>query len=66
MTQDRLLTFREVCKILGVPVSTFYRGVREGRFPNWTVKVSKRGRRWRSSDIQQWIRDNTDPQPEDE
>ena len=48
--QDKLLRISEVIDILGVGESTFWAGVKTGRYPS-SVKLGPRITRWRLSDI---------------
>ena len=40
----------EVLKILGISRSTFYAGIKSGKYPN-PVKVGKRVSGWRTADV---------------
>jgi prophage regulatory protein len=53
---ERILRINEVSKISGLPVSSIYRLVREGKFPK-PVKLSARASGWISSNVQDWIND---------
>jgi prophage regulatory protein len=50
ITIDRLLKISEVINILAIGESTFWEGVRTGRFPQ-PVKLAPKITRWRYSDI---------------
>ena len=52
--QDRLLKLSEVLKLVPVSKSTWWEGVRTGRFPQ-PVKLGLRMTRWRKSDIDKLI-----------
>ena len=51
---NKLLTASEVCKILRVSPATLRRAFTEDRVPR-PIRVGKRGIRWRTSDLQEWI-----------
>lgn len=46
----------------GVPRSTLYRLIKQGRFPA-PVKLSERSSAWRSSDVDAWIADRSNGTP---
>ncbi|HVO66702.1 MAG TPA: AlpA family phage regulatory protein [Syntrophales bacterium] len=48
--QDRLLRIKQVLEIIPVSRSTWWAGVREGRFPK-PFKLSPRVTVWRSEDV---------------
>jgi prophage regulatory protein len=47
---DRLIRVEKAIEILDIGESTFWEGVRNGRFPQ-PIKLSKRITRWRLSEI---------------
>lgn len=56
MPEDKMLTIREACRFFGgddkpLDPTTFYRGIREGRFPK-PVKLTPRFSRWRLSECE--------------
>ena len=50
----RLLTVREVAKIVGLGVPTVWKWVASGGFPA-PIKLSSRATRWRSDEVESWI-----------
>jgi len=48
---DKLFTEKEVAEYFGVAKSTFWLGVKKGKFPR-PVRIMDRVTRWRQSDIQ--------------
>ena len=57
--EDRLLRRREVEEITGLSRSTIYRQMPMGEFPQ-SVKVGRKGVRWRASDIYAWMQSRPD------
>lgn len=55
-----LLRKPEVLQRTGIPLSTWDRGVREGRYPK-PIKIGQRAIAWTSSSIDQLINDLTQP-----
>lgn len=51
---NQLLKGREVFKMLGISQATFYRMIREGRFPAG-INLGPGTVRWRQSDVDAWI-----------
>lgn len=51
---DRLLRLPEVLSIVPVSRSTWYQGVKDGRYPQ-PVKIGARAAAWRASSIQKLI-----------
>ncbi|WP_437557319.1 helix-turn-helix transcriptional regulator [Acidithiobacillus sulfuriphilus] len=47
------IRIRELQEMTGLPKSSIYRLVREGRFPR-PVKLGQRASGWRKSEIDQW------------
>lgn len=54
MTEDCLLTLRQVRGRTGLAASTIYRRVSEGRFPV-PVRLGDTLVRWRQSELEAWI-----------
>ena len=54
--QGGLLRIKEVLKLIPVSKTTWWNGVKTGRFPQ-SVKLSSRVTCWRAQDIQQLIDD---------
>ena len=52
-----ILRINEVCKILGVGRSTFYRMITSGDFPGG-FRVGVRSRRWTMPAVEAWIAKN--------
>lgn len=55
---DTLVSLGEIVGeggIIGVSVSTWYKGLREGRYPQ-PVAISKKRRAWRAGDLQDYLR----------
>ncbi|WP_082450882.1 helix-turn-helix transcriptional regulator [Sphingomonas sp. Leaf22] len=52
--QDNLLRGSTVISRTGIPRSTIYHMMKQGRFP-LPVRISQRSVRWRESDIQNFI-----------
>lgn len=52
--RDRLLTRPQVEERVGLTVTTIYRKMRDGSFPE-PVRISKRAVRWHESEIEAWI-----------
>jgi predicted DNA-binding transcriptional regulator AlpA len=50
MFEDRLLKDRECCTYLNVSRPTWWKGVKQGRFPK-PIKLTERTTRWRLSDV---------------
>ena len=50
---ERLLTIKEVCKVVGFKKSTIYKFIKQNRFPS-PLKVGSSSR-WKLTDIQKWI-----------
>lgn len=50
----RLLRVREVIATTGLPRSTLYSLIGEGRFPR-PVRISDRGRAWLETEVTDWI-----------
>ena len=53
MKINKLLTIKEVIKIVGIKKSTLYKLIKEGKFPQ-QIKIGHLSR-WRLSDIQDWV-----------
>jgi len=53
MKINKLLTIKEVIKIVGIKKSTLYKLIKEKKFPQ-QIKIGNLSR-WRLSDIQEWI-----------
>lgn len=54
---DALIPLKDIVGkdgVIGVSQSTWYRGVREGRYPK-PVKISKQRRAWRAGDLQAYL-----------
>ena len=56
----RLLTFREVCRIVGLSRATVYKRIQNGTFPP-PIHIAPRVPRWRSDAFQAWIDGLTEP-----
>ncbi len=54
VSQDRLLRLPEVLAIIPVGRSTWYQGIKDGRYPA-PVKVGQRAAAWRASTIQKLV-----------
>lgn len=50
---DRLLTYREVSAMVGIPLGTLYAEVHKHRLPH--VRLGPRTVRFRLSDVQGWV-----------
>lgn len=53
---EQLLTAAQVLKATGLPVSSMYDLIREGRFPK-PLSLGARRRAWKRSEITAWIND---------
>lgn len=60
--EDRLITDREVARMIGVSRSWTWRLTAEGRFPA-PVRLSARCTRWRLSAVRGWMADPTGWRP---
>lgn len=54
-TERRMLSAREVAYMLGVSLSTLYKMVREGRFPQG-VMLTGRLRKWHLETVEEFVR----------
>jgi len=54
--EDRLITDKEVARLLGASRSWPWKLVRDGKFPK-PIKLSARCTRWRLSSVQAWMAD---------
>ena len=55
---DRLLRRREVEQMTGLSTTTLYKCMKDGTFPK-PVRLTVRAVRWRLSDINAWIAEQT-------
>ena len=56
---DRLLRAKEVLAIIPISRSSWYKGVKEGRYPQ-PIKLGPRTTCWRESDINKLIENGTE------
>jgi len=56
MNTDEILRRRALQAKVGLPISTIYRLVAEGKFPK-PVKLAARASGWLRSEVDQWIAD---------
>ena len=54
LTKDMLLRLPEVLQVVRIPKSSWWRGVKEGRFPK-PIKLGPRTSAWRASDLESLI-----------
>jgi len=54
LTEDILLRLPEVLQVVRIPKSSWWRGIKEGRFPK-PIKLGPRTSAWRSSSIKSLI-----------
>lgn len=52
--ESDLLKESAVADLLSISTKTIHRWVKLGKFPN-PIAISARGKRWRSSEVKQWI-----------
>jgi excisionase family DNA binding protein len=57
LEDDRLLTAKELARILGVDSTTIQNWVRTGQIPS--VKLGTRTRRFRRSEVENWLKKNS-------
>ena len=53
-TPDRLITIKEILKLLGVSQATLYKWIEDGHFPR-AMAFGGRTRRWWRSEVLEWI-----------
>ena len=53
-TEDRLITRREVERLVGLARPTIYRMLKSGRFPR-PVRIGSTAVRWRLSEVVAWV-----------
>jgi predicted DNA-binding transcriptional regulator AlpA len=54
MTEQNLLKLRDVLKMFPVSKTTWYAGIRDGRYPK-SVKIGKKAVAWLKQDIEKCI-----------
>ena len=54
LKMDRLIDIKEVTSVVGFGKNKIYQGLAQGWFPPG-VLVGRRNRKWRASEIQNWI-----------
>ncbi|HCU70112.1 MAG TPA: hypothetical protein DGF30_13060 [Desulfomicrobium sp.] len=54
LTKDVLLRLPQVLMVVNIPKSSWWRGVKEGRFPK-PIKLGPRTSAWRASDLESLI-----------
>jgi prophage regulatory protein len=54
MSEDRLLSVKEVVQITSMSKSSIYARIREGTFPA-RIQLGHRTSRWKASEIQNWL-----------
>ena len=54
----RLMRVRDVVQFTGLPRSSLYAMVSQGRFPR-PIKLSERTSAWRLDDLEQWVEERT-------
>lgn len=62
MTTPSLERIAAVTARTGVPRSSLYRLIKQGRFPA-PIKLSERSSAWRSADVDAWIADRSNGTP---
>jgi excisionase family DNA binding protein len=61
LEDDKLLTAKDLARILGVDSTTIQNWVRAGQIPS--VKLSARTRRFRRSAVEEWLRQSEQGTP---
>lgn len=55
---ERLITIKEVQKIVGFKKDYIYRNIKKGTFPK-QINFGNRSARWRLSEVQKWVESQT-------